>query len=339
MTTDGASSVIAVVPQPLLAASAEGVVTLANPRARAVFGRDLVGEPLAAIFADDAAVLADLLARCRRVSKPFPARLTLTDEDGPRACAVRVQRLGSAETFDGMSLLLSDEPEQRFRALTGTVAELQAEVAQRRRAETALRRAVERNDLLLRELRHRVQNNVALMQGLIRQQLRTTGNTDTRNALQDLSGRLAAVFTAQRHVLDEEHKSRIPVRSIIEPVADGVLNLRDGGAALTMEIDDNFTVRGDQANALALILNELMTNSVKHSGRPDLQLTVRARCDGNRRWVMIRDNGTGFPVVSGPASGLGGRLVDGLCAQLGATATRRTEAGAIVELSWLGMTG
>jgi two-component sensor histidine kinase len=138
-----------------------------------------------------------------------------------------------------------------------------------REAILALIKSRDRERLLAQELRHRVKNNLALMQSIARQTARSSPDVDT--FLKALTDRLGAL-SAATDLLTEEAEEGVPLTSLVEQIltpfaeADGTRLAVEGGAV---------TIRPEQATAIAMCLHELATNATKYGALSNASGQVR----------------------------------------------------------------
>jgi len=186
---------------------------------------------------------------------------------------------------------------------------------------TAWERAVaaERTkDLLLRELGHRTQNNLALVASVLSLQARSKENPETRGALEKAVARVQAIASAHEHFHPLRHNGRVEMRPYLEKLCthlgDSHRDVRP--IAVIVEADD-VHLRTEQAVPLGLIANELVTNALKHAFPDDRSGTIRIvlRTSSPLSFV-VEDNGVGCPLHK--QERLGSRLTRLLAEQLGA---------------------
>jgi PAS domain S-box-containing protein len=242
------------------------------------------------------------------------------------------------------------EPDGTILGYIGTVIDVSELKAAQERAERALaeqRAAVEREQLLRRELDHRVGNNLAALLGLIRMCDEGSG---TRG---EMAARLRSMVSAMgraHRMITRAHGEGVCIRVFLDEMSRSVLASNPGGV---MEFDGP-SMRVDQArlNALAMVVQELLTNSLKHGalGRAGGRVAFAwAAEDGGRVrmvWnetgvgpVCVTRAGTGLTIVRALAEGdLGGEfsIVGGndgvvctLRARVGPNTSRATEPGKV----------
>jgi len=187
------------------------------------------------------------------------------------------------------------------------------DISERRQAETQQR-------LLLNELNHRTKNNMQMLQSLLFTAARTAHSEEARKVLNEASARIAAMAAAQRVLYGTTDTSRFAAEEFLPAVCETIRQLLPPDARI-----DCGAARGilsnDVAMPLALIVNELLTNAVKHGTRDHARQTVRVSLtqqEGVLR-LCVEDDGEGFDLESVRKTSSGLQLVLGLARQLHGT--------------------
>lgn len=177
--------------------------------------------------------------------------------------------------------------------------------------------AEQTKDLLLRELGHRTQNNLALVASILSLQARTKDNSEARSALEKAVTRVQAIASAHQHFQPFKH-DRVEMRPYLEKLCthlgDSLRELRP--IAVKVEADE-VHLSTEQAVPLGLIANELVTNALKHAFPDDRSGAIRVVLKrGSSLDLVVEDNGVGCPINKNER--LGSRLTGLLAEQLGA---------------------
>lgn len=210
----------------------------------------------------------------------------------------------------------------------------------RRLAESEARRATreqERVELLLRDLNHRVGNNLAMVSALISLQLARVRDPQARAALDSARQRVATIAQAQRRLrLSEDLESTQIDEVFAVVVSDTWESLASAGR---IRIDTQFeplVVSARDAVSLSVILNELIANAVKHAFPGDRSglIKVSFAIDNGVPMLTVADNGIGTPSVETNATGLGATIVDRLSQQHGGEVLRASNkpSGTVVHV-------
>lgn len=199
----------------------------------------------------------------------------------------------------------------------------------------ALRLATDRNETLLRELQHRIKNNIAAITGLVRLRRNKAATEDARYELGVVGERIEALRLVHEHVYAARNADRMPLRPYVTQLLEGLLALHEETAVrLDVQMKD-MEVGSDTAIPLGLILNEFTTNSMKYAftgeDRPgEAVICIEAEQRDDQLWIRICDNGMGLPATtkeSRPGSGTGMALIAGLSRQIGAKPDWSSEQG------------
>jgi two-component sensor histidine kinase len=315
----GAAALLDALAEPALLVDGEGRVAAMNRAARDRLG-DLRGRPLAGAHEGDAVALDRWLARARGSAAALPGALRA----GGERLRARAGRLVLPGGWTGVLLRLDPAEESRFVALAAKVAELDAELARRARAEAVLAAALEERDALLRELQHRVKNMAQMLAGLLRGAAREAGSAEARAALHDAALRAGAVGAVQSLLHGATDLQAVPARPLIEAIARAAAG-PDPRASIAVEAPEaEPPLPVALAVPLALAVNEVVGNALRHGRDPDGRAAVRVTWGREGDWgrLGVEDEGPGFGVAPEAglprrASGLG--LVRGLLGQAGGT--------------------
>ena len=196
------------------------------------------------------------------------------------------------------------------------------------RAHHALSQALEENRLLLREVHHRVKNNLQTVSALIRLQ------PGPPEAKEDLMHRIAAMTAVHEHIYGSDQFGYLDIADYIHTL---VVGLREGyGSAVKVECElASVDVTPDQALPLGLIINEVVSNAFKHAfpdGRTGLITLKLEVTEAGQAVLRVRDNGVGYQ--PGKSTGMGRRLIGGLAQQIDGEYELRNEDGTLFVLKF-----
>ncbi len=189
-----------------------------------------------------------------------------------------------------------------------------------------LEAALEANTLLFREIHHRVKNNLQSVQALVRMQ------NMPDPAKRDLQSRLAAMAAMHQHIYQHDNYSNIDAHDFVPAVAGEVVRAYGSPVELRYDVA-HLIVDRDHATPLALLLSELITNSLKYAfptGEGQIDVSLLPVGATGRARLIVRDNGKGMGDDI-PGSSMGMRLIKGVVAQMAGTYSFRTENGTIFE--------
>ncbi len=204
---------------------------------------------------------------------------------------------------------------------------------ERERYERSLKDALARQDVLLKEMAHRVKNSLAIVSGMLRLQGSHIGNKELTVQLDEAAARVLAIARAHERIYQGNAVETLDLGRYVEQVCKD-LDATVAHCEIQVDAQHAIEIPTDRAIPLALIVNEMITNAAKYAYRnkPHGKVWVRiARLDGDMLQVSVRDEGVGLPADFGPrqAKGLGMRLIDAFVQQLdGEMAVRAQNPGA-----------
>lgn len=304
--------------EPAFVLSGAGIVLEANKAAHRLHGSDPTGRSLVDLVATQRDKVEIWLRRCSGTAQPLVGAVTL---GGARGVNTRFRAYGARLDGQGEPVRIgircvphhSDE----FSILARKVRELNAEILARRRTQAVLEESLARNELLLRELHHRVKNNIQMLSGLFSAAQRETRSEEVRRFLADANRRLLAVGAAQQLMYRSKELRLMPAADFLTSLCDAVKATLGPNVTFTVSADD-VELSNEIAFPLALIVNELVTNASKHGLTEEgVHVSVSFRLKDEMFMLVVEDSGPGFLpdiVSSNRSSGLG--LVRGLCRQI-----------------------
>jgi PAS domain S-box-containing protein len=232
---------------------------------------------------------------------------------------------------------------------------VQTDVTERKRAEESLQktrdllakqveertRELREKEVLLKEVHHRVKNNLQVISSLVGLQADGSGDETVREVLRDVNYRVRSMALIHEKLYQSESLSRIDFAEYIRGLLSYLWRAHGAGAAdvrLTLDLEP-VLLSVDTAVPCGLILNELAGNALKHAfrGRSEGEVTVSLKGSvADRLHLCVRDNGVGLPPGFDwrQASSLGLRLVQMLSGQLGATVEADNGEGTRFEVTF-----
>lgn len=188
----------------------------------------------------------------------------------------------------------------------------------RQRVERNLTAALDRHQLLAKEVNHRINNSLQIVAGMLHLQTNTTQNPEVKHALRDASGRIAAIARAHQRLYGSDQINTVDLGAYLSDICN------DLGKAMpncTIHVSAAAAIHcaTDTAIPVALLVNELITNSAKYAypgGACEVWLEVSRA--GDKISIAVRDRGVGLPADFDINSGkrLGMRLVNALSSQV-----------------------
>lgn len=224
---------------------------------------------------------------------------------------------GETRRFDTFRAPLRDEHDRVYGVLSYA-----RDVTEQHAVTEAQKRSLEEKDVLLREIHHRVKNNMQIVSSLLNLQSAATADPLTRTMLGEARERIQSIALVHELLYRSKSFTALDIGAHLGAIADMLLAPHEHTLAVARSFEDTPVLVGiDTAIPLGLIANELLSNALKHAvtGRPHAHVDVAFhRKDGGIEFV-VTDDGRGLPEgfrVDAVRS-LGLRIVTALVRQVG----------------------
>jgi two-component sensor histidine kinase len=205
--------------------------------------------------------------------------------------------------------------------------------------EVELRDSLAQKEILVREIHHRVKNNLQLVMSLLNLHARRIRDPRAEAAFAEARSRINALATLHRRLYESENLQEVDLRWFLEDLCS---ELRRGGYAGPHDVDltvaaDDEVIGPDIAVPLGLLVTEAITNAYKHAfngaERGHIEVAVR-RDSENTLCLTVRDNGRGFDSQSSEpeTAGLGRSLIDAFVRQLRGELEISSDDGTTVQV-------
>jgi PAS domain S-box-containing protein len=229
------------------------------------------------------------------------------------------------------------ELEQRVQERT---AALQAEVAEHQRTEERLQAALEEKEILLREVHHRVKNNLQVIASLLDLQADTFPDPRLHAAVEDSQQRIQAMALIHESLYQGADLARVNAADYLHRLSTRLFEAFGAAERITLRLEADAVRLGvNTAIPCGLILNELLSNALKYAF-PDGQtgevhIALRQACP-DICVLTVRDTGVGFPedIDFRHTHSLGWQLICVLTEQLGGNLTLERNNGTSVTVSF-----
>ena len=243
---------------------------------------------------------AELLARIESQLQVFNLRQTLEKQNNllksevERKYEAELSLLEANESLSIANEILQAQIENRKKI----GLQLQAEIIERKQAETKLKKSLKEKDLLLKEIHHRVKNNLFVVSSLLESQIDYTDNPEIIKVLKDSQNRIMSMALIHEQLHGNTGLHSIDFQQYLTTLTEQLIN-----SCLTKEINLQANIQPCQinietANPCGLIINELIANAVEHAfpdrDRGNIILNVSQDDLGNFN-LLLKDDGIGFP--------------------------------------------
>lgn len=221
---------------------------------------------------------------------------------------------------------LEELVEERTKKLEKTNHELKKEIIAHEKAEAKLKDSLDEKDILVKEIHHRVKNNLITISSLLNLQSHYITDEKTLNIFKESQNRAKSMAMIHERLYRTEIGRKIEFGEYLRSLATELFHTYtlDPEIKLNLELD-NVKVDVNSAIPLGLIVNELITNSFKYAfpdGKGDLTIIFKRLDDSEDDFeLVVSDNGVGFPesVDFRKVDSLGLLLVNNLINQLDGT--------------------
>ena len=198
------------------------------------------------------------------------------------------------------------------------------DITERKQAEEQIKSLLSEKELLLREVHHRIKNNMTAMMSLLSLQANMAENPSVVETLRAAGGRLRSMAVLYDKLYRSENIMEIPARRYLIPLVDEIIGAFPSHAEVKAETAiDDFILPARVLFPLGIVINELLTNAMKHAfpNRNDGLITLSATRTGEQVTLSIHDNGQGIPPTLNieDSQGFGLQLVHMLTDQMEGT--------------------
>ncbi len=235
-----------------------------------------------------------------------------------------------ADSFNAMAARINalvDNLEQRVAERTTDLVivneQLKQEIVERNRVEDQLKASLAEKEILVREIHHRVKNNLQSLIYLIDMQVEKIDDSQSLDTLNTLQGRIEAMSLVHQKLYQAGNLAQINFGDYLEDLAEHLLYALAGGRDIALHVEaQNLFIGVDVATPCGLIVNELVTNALKYAFPEELTINpplsskkeggkhvspsienTREACEirvGFQAWedkyiLTVADNGVGLP--------------------------------------------
>jgi PAS domain S-box-containing protein len=192
-------------------------------------------------------------------------------------------------------------------------------------------------ELLLKEVHHRVKNDLAFVGSMLMLQLGMEENEEVRQSLTNAQKRIAVVMQVYEDLYRNDSTKHVDSRSVVKKIISEAHTIAPGCSPLFCLDIESIKLPPRTGIAFGTILNELLTNSIKYrrslTEGPKISITLTADRP-NYMKLKVSDDGVGFPdsVLAGNFSGFGLTVIDTLVRQYDGTLVMENRKGGFVSI-------
>ncbi len=190
---------------------------------------------------------------------------------------------------------------------------------------TELHTQLEQKNMLLKEVHHRVKNNLQTVSSLLSIQSRGVDDENTKKLLKNSQRRVLTMAMIHEMLYKkDEHVEHVPLAPYLQELSESLI--ASSNAKNTLDIDleldiPDINLKVDTIISLGLIVNEIITNSIKYAFTPEEKAVIYIKLEQNDQYsyqLAIGDNGVGFSKEKSdkPSNSMGLKLIDSLARQI-----------------------
>ncbi|MCX8160729.1 MAG: PAS domain S-box protein [Candidatus Saccharicenans sp.] len=213
------------------------------------------------------------------------------------------------------------------------------DITDRLNLENELRQILIEKEILIKEVHHRVKNNLQLIQSLLRLQAQYYASPEVRNALKDALSRVRTIALIYEGLLRSSRLDRIHLDRYLDKIVSQAISLyQQEGREIRIEKKlDEVQVDLSMAHPCGLIVSELVSNALKHAfnGRKEGIIRVSLeKINGRQVALTVSDDGTGLPENYDPngSTSFGWQIIQDLVKQLNGTMSCKSANGTEVRV-------
>lgn len=211
------------------------------------------------------------------------------------------------------------------------------DVTERKTAEEKVKSLLSEKEMILREVHHRIKNNMTILYNLLDLQAGSQKNEEIRNSLKDATSRIKTMSLLYDKLYLGKAFHELLLDEYLIPLSGEIISLFPYPVKLITEIE-SLPLSAEQLQAIGIITNELLTNSLKYArdSSRELEIQIKVWTEDSNFFLLIRDNGKGFdPQMKNPENlGFGLTLVTMLTKQLSGELTFHGDTGAEYKIKF-----
>jgi PAS domain S-box-containing protein len=222
---------------------------------------------------------------------------------------------------------------ERTSELTRINESLQREITERKMYEEKLTESLDEKELLLKEVHHRVKNNLQVISSLLSLQSGFINNPDAQEVFKESRNRVRSMALVHEKVYKTDNLYKINFREYLTDLVESLIGSYLHGTAVKTEIEiEDIYLNIDLSISLGLIITEITSNAIKYGlkGNSKAKLEIKLESDGDLVTIIIKDNGPGYPdgFDSNNPESLGILLITTLTEQIEGTIEMTNNSGA-----------
>lgn len=216
------------------------------------------------------------------------------------------------------------DEEIHFALAANQVVALAMETSQRRTAQKKLEAALREKELLLKEMHHRIKNNLSVLMSLLRMQARESGDMHVQTVLSDCETRIFSMAKIHEHLYNSENYLKVDMSVYLKQLVEEFrISSEQFNERITFQCNiDKIMIETSRAINIGLIVMEILNNVTKHAFKNNSNdhniVRIKFKKLNDHALLQIRDNGIGFDPQKTLNQSLGMTLIEDLSEQIDA---------------------
>jgi two-component sensor histidine kinase len=192
---------------------------------------------------------------------------------------------------------------------------------QKTRSRLLIEKKNEENEVLLKELHHRVKNNLQVIYSLINLQKRRLETPELNQSLSMVQNRIKTMSLVHQNLHENESFKEVNLASYIKTISDYLLSLylnEEKDISILLNIDPSIEMAMDRSITMGLLMNEIISNSLKYAfkGRTSGRISIELQRIQDGFQMKLSDDGNGFNPADIKTKSLGMYLIKNLVKQI-----------------------
>jgi len=211
------------------------------------------------------------------------------------------------------------------------------DITERLIAEDKIKSLLAEKEIIVKEVHHRVKNNLNTICSFLNLQSSKSTNPETHEALSEACGRVRSMGILYERLSFSEYDGKMRVNEYFPALIRNITEAFRLGEEIVIEsVFDESEIKTKTMFSLGIIVTELVSNSIKYAfpDKKNGKITIRINSDNEVFHLLVSDDGCGIDETNN-VSGLGMRLVEMLVQQMGAKMKRSSEGGTSYEISFV----
>jgi PAS domain S-box-containing protein len=250
------------------------------------------------------------------------------------------QRKAALDKLEETKAQLEVMVKERTKELSLANEELKKEISQRKLAQEQIHESLKEKIVLLREIHHRVKNNLQIVSSLLNLQAGYISDKNVLEIFKESQNRIRSMALIHEKLYQSRDLDKINFSEYIQSLTKDLFRSYQsqlGRIRLNCEAGQIF-LEIDQAILCGLIVNELVSNALKHAfkGKSEGEIFVQIIQEGDNYQIIVRDDGIGFPkdIDIENTDSLGLQLVSSLTSQMSGTIEINSDRGTMIKISF-----